>query len=118
MVFVPAVRMHLGLWARFLAFCSFSPVVKVMPSSAHTANSGVAWGRPSARTVHNVNFWSRRIESSVCAHGRTPAFGPENGPRSVLGDVVMTEHLRPAPWCATGAAAPGLGAVVLRVPSA
>ncbi len=36
---------------RFAAFCSLSPVVKWRASSTHTATTGVAWGRPSGRTV-------------------------------------------------------------------
>src|SRR4051794_41782518 len=82
--------MHRWFWARFFTFCSSGPVQNARPSDVQMANRGTACGRPSARTVHSVNFWVRRSAPSVCDHGCAVALGPENGPRSVLGSEVMS----------------------------
>src|SRR6476661_8735702 len=79
--------MQCGLAARFLAFCSLSPVVNHIAPIAQIASNGVTCGRPSRRTVHSWYFWIRRSAHSVATHGVGSAPGEENGPRLVCGRV-------------------------------
>ena len=84
-VSVPVVSAQCGFASRFFAFCSLSPVVNHIASSAQIASNGVTWGRPSRRTVHSWNFWIRRSAHSVASHGVGVAPGVEKGPTSVNG---------------------------------
>ena len=53
----------------FLAFCSSGPVQKCRAPSSHIAGSGVAWGRPSLRTVDSQKISAASMAATTVCQG-------------------------------------------------
>src|SRR5689334_12273842 len=69
----PVVSTTRGFARRLANFCSPSPVENQMAPSAHTATTGVTWGRPSVRTVEIQNSSASSRTFRVSSHPVTAA---------------------------------------------